>query len=80
MQATANYTAFNTDPKSGIIPAVIATPNIAAAILFYDSPTESFPNCLKPFTNIPSISSTLDFKTLKEFALETGAVVVPDIG
>ena len=79
-KATANYSINAKDPKSAVIPAVVAgDPNVAAVILFYDSDTVSFPDDLLPFTNIPSISSTLAFKTLKEFADETAVVVVPDL-
>lgn len=68
------------DPKSAVIPAVVAgNPNIAVVILFYNSDTVSFPNDLLPFTNIPSVSSTLAFKTLQEFSDETAVVVVPDL-
>jgi hypothetical protein len=48
-------------------------------ILFYDSDNTSFPEIFKPFTDIPAISSTLDFKTVSEFATETGAMVVDGI-
>lgn len=52
---------------------------MAGVILFYDSETEAFPESLKMFTDIPSISSSMDFKTLAEFAAETGQAVIPDI-
>jgi hypothetical protein len=52
---------------------------LASAILFYDSDSVGYPEILKPFTNIPSISSTVGFKTVAEFATELGAMVVPDI-
>jgi hypothetical protein len=48
-------------------------------ILFYDSETESFPEIFKPFTDIPAISNTMDFKTVAEFAAETGEMVVDGI-
>lgn len=52
---------------------------LASVILFYDSDTISYPDIFKPFTDIPAISSTLDFKTVAEFAAETAAVVVDGI-
>lgn len=48
-------------------------------ILFYDSDTISYPDIFKPFTDIPAISSTLDFKTVAEFTAETAVVVVDGI-
>lgn len=48
-------------------------------ILFYDSDTESYPEIFKPFTDIPAISNTLGFKTVAEFAAETGEMVVEGI-
>jgi hypothetical protein len=52
---------------------------MASAILFYDSDTVSYPDILKPFTDIPSIASTVGFKTVAEFATELGAMVTPQI-
>lgn len=52
---------------------------LASVILFYDSEDTSYPEIFKPFTDIPAISSTLDFKTVSEFATETGAMVVEGI-
>lgn len=52
---------------------------VASVILFYDSEEVSYPDIFKPFTDIPSISSTVGFKTLSEFAAETGEMVVPHI-
>lgn len=52
---------------------------MASAILFYDSDTVSYPDILKPFTDIPSISSTVGFKTVAEFSNELGQMVVPGI-
>ncbi|KAL3423073.1 FAD binding domain protein [Phlyctema vagabunda] len=80
--ATAKYSANITDPLSHIVPAVIPSAtgaSVGAVILFYDSDTVSFPECFKPFTDIPSIASTLDFKTLYDFSLETGTAVVDGI-
>ncbi|CAF9930087.1 MAG: hypothetical protein ALECFALPRED_004513 [Alectoria fallacina] len=80
LEAIANYSMNAKDPKSAVIPAVVAgDPNIAAVILFYNSDTVGFPDDLLPFTNIPSISSTLAFKTLQQFSDETAVVVVPDL-
>lgn len=47
--------------------------------MFYDSPNTSYPEIFKPFTDIPTVGNTLEFKTLAEFAKETAAVVTPDI-
>ena len=52
---------------------------LASVILFYDSDSISYPDIFKPFTDIPAISSTLDFKTVAEFATETGAMVIDGI-
>lgn len=80
LKATANYSINAKDPKSAIIPAVVAgNPNVAAVILFYNSGIVSFPDDLLPFTDIPSIASTLGFKSLQEFADETAAVVIPGL-
>lgn len=48
-------------------------------ILFYDSETVSYPPCFEAFTSIPSIGNSLDFKTVAQFADETGTAVVPQI-
>ncbi len=79
--AIANYSASGiNDPLSGLVPAVVSgSPNVAAAIIFYDSATKSYPDCFKPFTDIPSIQNTLKFTTLTQFTTETGALVVPGI-
>ncbi|KAL2067082.1 hypothetical protein VTL71DRAFT_1506 [Oculimacula yallundae] len=84
LAATARYSANITDPKSHIVPATIATTRspvdfIAAVILFYDSETISDPACFKPFFDIPSIGNTMAFKTIADFADETGTAVVPGI-
>lgn len=52
---------------------------MASVILFYDSDTVSYPDIFKPFTDIPSVSNTLAFKTLSELATETAVQVIPDI-
>ena len=79
--AIANYSASGIkDQLSGLVPAVVSgSPNVAAAILFYDSATQSYPDCFKAFTDIPSIASSLDFKSLTQFTEETAALVVPGI-
>lgn len=52
---------------------------LASAILFYDSDSISYPDILKIFTDIPSVSSTVGFKTVAEFAAELGQMVVTGI-
>lgn len=52
---------------------------IAAVILFYDSDTITYPDCFKQFFEIPSIGNTMAFKTIADFADETGTAVVPGI-
>ncbi|PWY89649.1 6-hydroxy-D-nicotine oxidase [Aspergillus sclerotioniger CBS 115572] len=81
LDAAATYAANISDPKTHIVPAVVPEGNttVGSVILFYDSATESYPEIFKPFTDIPAISSTLGFKTLSEFATETGALVTPHI-
>jgi hypothetical protein len=81
-QAVANFSAFNTDPLSHIVPMVVpsdATNSVGSAVLFYDSETESNPECFAPFFAIPSIASTMGFKTVSDFAIEVGGLVVEDI-
>ncbi|KAF9891613.1 hypothetical protein FE257_003624 [Aspergillus nanangensis] len=81
LAATAKYASDIYDPKTHIVPAVVPGDELlASVILFYDSPNASYPDIFKPFTDIPAVSSTLGFKTVAEFAAETGAMVVPDIG
>ena len=79
--AIANYSASGiNDPLSGLVPAVVSgSPNVAAAILFYDSETKGYPDCFKPFTDIPSVENTLAFKTLTQLAEETATLVVPGV-
>ncbi|RAK96785.1 FAD-binding oxidoreductase, partial [Aspergillus ibericus CBS 121593] len=81
LKAAATYAANISDAKTHIVPAVVPEGNttVGSVILFYDSATESYPEIFKPFTDIPAISSTLGFKTLSEFATETGALVTPHI-
>ncbi|RDW84878.1 hypothetical protein BP6252_02468 [Coleophoma cylindrospora] len=84
LEAIANFSSNISDPLSHVVPAVVPsgpnpTDTIGAAILFYDSDTISFPDCLKPFTDIPSIANTMAFKTVAEFAAENGQVVTDGI-
>ncbi|KAJ5433237.1 uncharacterized protein N7458_012393 [Penicillium daleae] len=80
LAAIAQYASNISDPKSHIVPALVpGVSTLASAILFYDSDTVSYPDILKPFTDIPSVSSTVGFKTVAEFAAELGAMVVSDI-
>ncbi|GFN16475.1 hypothetical protein AtubIFM55763_010310 [Aspergillus tubingensis] len=81
LEASATYAANISDPKTHIVPAVVPEGNtsVGSVIMFYDSATESYPEIFKPFTDIPAVSSTLGFKTLAEFAAETGALVTPHI-
>ena len=53
--------------------------SVGSVVLFYDSETEDRPACFEPFFAIPAIANTLDFKTVAEFAVEVGALVVEDI-
>lgn len=79
--AIANYSASGiNDPLSGLVPAVVSgSPNVGVAIIFYDSATQSYPDCFKPFTDIPSIQNGLAFKTLAQFTEETGALIAPAV-
>ncbi|KAK8119668.1 uncharacterized protein PG998_004294 [Apiospora kogelbergensis] len=81
-EAIADFAATNTDAKSHIVPmTVAASPNttVAAVILFYDSATEAEPECFKKFLAIPSVANTCAFKTLADFAVENGGLVVDHI-
>lgn len=79
-QAIAEYAANISDPKTHIVPALVpGDSTLASAILFYDSDSLSYPDILKPFTDIPSVSSTVGFKTVAEFAAELGELVVNGI-
>ncbi|GMG02083.1 unnamed protein product [Aspergillus oryzae] len=78
--AAATYAANISDPKTHIVPALVPGDSLlASVILFYDSEDTSYPDIFKPFTDIPAVASTLGFKTVSEFAAETGAMVVPHI-
>ncbi|CAG7937864.1 unnamed protein product [Penicillium nalgiovense] len=80
LAATATYASDIYDPKTHIVPALVpGETTLASVILFYDSDSVSYPDIFKPFTDIPAISSTLDFKTVAEFATETGAMVIDGI-
>ncbi|KAI9041091.1 FAD-binding domain-containing protein [Aspergillus affinis] len=79
-EAAATYAANISDPKTHIVPALVPGETLmASVILFYDSEEVRYPDIFKPFTDIPSINSTVGFKTLSEFAAETGEMVVPHI-
>lgn len=71
------------DPKSHIVPMVIPDADggvsAAAAVLFYDSETETMPACFAPFFEIPALANSLDFKTVADFAVEVGGLVVDGI-
>ncbi|KAF7534296.1 hypothetical protein G7054_g6373 [Neopestalotiopsis clavispora] len=80
--AIANFSAYNTDPLSHIVPQVVAASensSVAAVILFYDSATVSYPECFQMFFDIPTISDTTAFQTLYEFAVTTGELVTDHI-
>lgn len=81
LEATANFSQHNTDPLAHVVPQVIQQGNmtIGGVILFYDSPDVEKPDCFAPFFDIEPVSSTVGFKTLAEFAEETGQLVVPEI-
>lgn len=79
-KAAATFSANISDPKTHVVPAVVPGKSpMGSVILFYDSDTVSYPDIFKPFTDIPSVSSTLAFKTLREFADETAIQVIPNI-
>jgi hypothetical protein len=81
LAAVADYASNITDPLSHIVPALVpsTTGTLGSVILFYDSPNISYPDCFSAFTNIPTIASTLSFRTVANFSRETGEVVVDDI-
>ncbi|KAH7014458.1 uncharacterized protein B0I36DRAFT_299373 [Microdochium trichocladiopsis] len=82
--AIAHYAAYNTDPLSHIVPMTVAgpdptTPAAAAVILYYDSAETPAPECFAEFFKIPALANSVSVKTLGEFAVETGALVVDGI-
>ncbi|KAJ5321366.1 hypothetical protein N7476_004368 [Penicillium atrosanguineum] len=80
LAATAEFASDIYDPKTHVVPALVpGDSTLASVILFYDSETENYPEILKPFTDIPAISNTMGFKTVAEFAAETGEMVVDGI-
>ncbi|KAI9151611.1 hypothetical protein HJFPF1_08818 [Paramyrothecium foliicola] len=82
LQAIANYSAFNTDPLSHMVPQVVAVDEqttVGAVILYYDSDKDPQPECFRPFWDLPNVGNTFSKKTLSEFADETGQLVVPGI-
>ncbi|KAH8671375.1 FAD binding domain-containing protein [Xylariales sp. PMI_506] len=81
LEAVANFTTYNTDPRAHIVPMIIypfPSIKIASVILFYDSPTDTKPACFEPFFNIFGINLA-GLKTLAEFAEENGALVFEGI-
>ena len=84
-EAIANYSADIYDPKSHIVPAVVPSysngtiTSERAFILFYDRATDDYPAILQPFLDIPTVASTMDFKTVSGFAIETGELVTAHI-
>ncbi|KAK7752953.1 hypothetical protein SLS62_005112 [Diatrype stigma] len=81
MSAVANYTAHNTDAFSHILPLVevVDKSTTIGLVLFYDSPTQAGPACLDEFFAIPSIKSTVEFKTIGDFVVERNTFSIPDI-
>ncbi|KAI5301739.1 hypothetical protein KEM56_001408, partial [Ascosphaera pollenicola] len=83
LAAAAKFSANIDDPKTHVVPAVVAgingNPTVASVILFYDSETESNPESLKMFTDLKASASTMGFKTVKELAVQNGAVVVENL-
>ncbi|KAJ5546162.1 hypothetical protein N7494_003747 [Penicillium frequentans] len=80
LAATAKYASDIYDAKSHIVPALVpGDSTLASVILFYDSDNATFPDIFKPFTDIPTIASTMAFKTVAEFTAETGEEVVDGI-
>ena len=82
LDAVANYTVNSKDPKSACIPAVLGTdPPVGAAIIFYDSDNErdANPLDLQPFTDIPSVASTVSVRTLRSITDENAQAVIPNI-
>lgn len=75
--AIVEYTVSGAaDTKSSIAPGYMsAAPGVTVggAILFYDSEDVAYPDALKMFTDIPSISSNMGFKTMLQFAKELAA-------
>lgn len=81
-QAVANFSAHNTDPLAHIVPQVIPVDEettVGGVILYYDSDSVKEPDCFRPFLDIPSVSNTVELKTLAQFAEETGQLVTPGI-
>ncbi|KAJ1323683.1 prosolanapyrone-II oxidase [Microdochium nivale] len=83
--AIAHYAAYNTDPLSHIVPMTVAggpdpsTPAAAAVIMYYDAADVAQPECFAEFFAIPALANSVSVKTLGEFALETGGLVVDGI-
>ncbi|KAJ5893647.1 hypothetical protein N7495_005338 [Penicillium taxi] len=80
LAAAATYASDIYDAKTHIVPALVpGETTLASVILFYDSENTTYPDIFKPFTDIPSVSNTLEFKTVQEFAAENGQMVVDGI-
>ncbi|KAI6778527.1 uncharacterized protein J7T54_005051 [Emericellopsis cladophorae] len=82
LEAIANYSAFNTDPLSHMVPQVVAVDEettVGAVILYYDSDKDPEPECFRPFWDLPNVGNTFSKTTLSQFADETGQLVVPGI-
>ncbi|KAJ5496405.1 hypothetical protein N7463_008392 [Penicillium fimorum] len=80
LAAAATYASDIYDPKTHIVPTLTAgETTLTTMILLYDGDSISYPDIFKPFTDIPAISSTFDFKTVAEFTAETGAMVIDGI-
>ncbi|KXJ87892.1 hypothetical protein Micbo1qcDRAFT_215132 [Microdochium bolleyi] len=82
--AIADYAAHNTDALSHIVPMTVAGPDptvpaAAAVILYYDAADVPEPPCFAEFFKIPALANSVSVKTLGEFAVETGALVVDGI-
>jgi len=81
LEATANFSQYNTDPLAHIVPQVIqqGDATVGAVILYYDAPNVEKPDCFAPFFDIPAVSSSVGFTTHAAFADETGKLVVDGI-
>ena len=77
----ARYSTDNDDALSHILPLVeiVNQETTIGLVLFYDSATEERPACLEEFFAIPSVKSTVDFKTVGEFVIERNTFSIPDI-
>ncbi len=72
LQAITNYSSNIVDPFTYIVPALVTVDlanSVGAVIIFYDNDIVSCPECFSPFTNMLSITNTLDFNIVSQFAL-----------